>query len=50
VKKRGSSIDPERLRRDLLRGGHGGAEATLVVTKVAGAATAILVKPVGHFP
>lgn len=46
VKKRGSTIDPERLRRDLLRGGHGTATATLVVTKVAGAATALLVAPV----
>lgn len=45
VKKRGSTVDPERLRRDLLRGGHGENEATVVVTKVAGGATALLVKP-----
>ncbi len=45
VKKRGSAIDPERLRKDLLRGGHGNAAATVVVTRVAGVATALLVTP-----
>jgi hypothetical protein len=48
VKKRGSGVDPERLRRDLLGArGHGDAEATLVVTRVAGRHTALLVRPVG---
>lgn len=50
VKKRGSSIVPEQLRRELLRGskGHrnGGAEATVVVTRVSGAPTALVVRPV----
>jgi hypothetical protein len=45
VKKRGADVDPERLRRDLLRGATGSAPATLVITRVAGAHTALLVDP-----
>jgi hypothetical protein len=45
VKKRGADIDPERLRRELLRGSSGAAEATLVITRVAAAHTALLVAP-----
>ena len=45
VKKRGADIDPDRLRRDLLRGATGDAEATLVITRVAGAHSALLVTP-----
>ena len=48
VKKRGSAVHPEQLRRDLLRGGHGDEEATVVVTRVAGAATALLVTPLSY--
>lgn len=48
VKKRGSSVHPDQLRRDLLRGGHGDNEATVVVTRVAGAATALLVNPLSY--
>jgi SAM-dependent methyltransferase len=45
VKKRGADIDPERLRRELLRGHRGDAEATLVITRVAAVHTALLVTP-----
>jgi THUMP domain-containing protein len=45
VKKRGSTIEPEALRRELLRGSRGDAEATLIVTRVAGRATALLARP-----
>jgi hypothetical protein len=45
VKKRGADIDPQRLRRELLRGACGQAETTLVITRVAGAHTALLVNP-----
>jgi hypothetical protein len=44
IKKRGSALEPERLRRDLrLSGPH---EATLILTRVADAPTALLVDPV----
>jgi hypothetical protein len=44
VKKRGSAIEPEQLRRQLRL--HGEAEATVVLTRVAGAPTVLLVEPV----
>lgn len=45
VKKRGTAVEPEDLRRRLdLRGP---AEATLVLTRVAGTQTAIVVEPLG---
>lgn len=40
VKKRGSAVEPEQLRRDLRLSGE--AEATVVLTRVAGAPTALL--------
>jgi hypothetical protein len=44
IKKRGSALEPERLRHDLrLSGPH---EATLILTRVAEAPTALLVDPV----
>lgn len=44
VKKRGSAIEPESLRRQLrLRGDE---QATIVLTRVAGAPTVLLVDPV----
>lgn len=45
VKKRGLPLEPDRLRRDLLGARRGGAEATLIVTRVAGRATALLAQP-----
>uniref|UniRef100_UPI0017E375AF THUMP-like domain-containing protein n=1 Tax=Sporichthya sp. TaxID=65475 RepID=UPI0017E375AF len=48
VKKRGSSIVPEQLRRELLRGSKGSAEATVVITRVSGAPTALVVRPVSR--
>jgi SAM-dependent methyltransferase len=42
--KRGSGVDVERLRRDLRLAG--GGSATVVLTRVAGAATALLCQPV----
>lgn len=45
IKKRGTAVEPEALRRQLdLRGSE---EATLVLTRVAGAQTALVVDPVG---
>ncbi|MEU5989719.1 class I SAM-dependent methyltransferase [Spirillospora sp. NPDC047418] len=50
VKKRGSAVDVDRLRRDLgfggRRAGRGGAELTLVVTRVGRDPVALLVRPV----
>lgn len=50
VKKRGSAVDPDRLRRDLGFGGRGsgrgGAELTLVATRVGRAPVALLARPV----
>ncbi|GAA2162255.1 THUMP-like domain-containing protein [Actinomadura napierensis] len=50
VKKRGSAVDVDRLRRDLgfggRRGGYGAAEATVVVTRVGQDPVALLVRPV----
>jgi hypothetical protein len=44
IKKRGSALEPERLRHDLrLAGPH---EATVILTRVADAPTALLVDPV----
>ena len=46
IKKRGVDVVPDELRRRLgLRGGPGQAEATLVLTRVAGKGTALLVRP-----
>ncbi|MGH3750620.1 MAG: THUMP-like domain-containing protein, partial [Micromonosporaceae bacterium] len=43
IKKRGSALEPEKLRRDLkLRGD---AEATVVLTRIAGRPYALLVDP-----
>jgi SAM-dependent methyltransferase len=44
IRKRGSALDPDRLRRDLRLRGDG--EATLVLTRVAGTPTALLCHPV----
>lgn len=46
VKKRGSGVVPEQLRRELLRGARGSAEATLVVTRHEGSHIALVVRPV----
>lgn len=43
VKKRGSAVDPDGLRRAMRLAGP--AEATVVLTRVAGAPTALLVRP-----
>ncbi|HYN95359.1 MAG TPA: SAM-dependent methyltransferase, partial [Pilimelia sp.] len=43
--KRGSALEPERLRRDLRLAGP--AAATLVLTRVAGAPTALVCEPAG---
>jgi hypothetical protein len=45
VKKRGSALDPDELRRSLRLSGAG--TATVVLTRVAGAPVALLVDPVG---
>lgn len=44
IKKRGSPLDPDQLRRQLRLAGD--AELTLVLTRVAGAPTALLCQPV----
>jgi hypothetical protein len=44
IKKRGSPLDPDQLRRQLRLSGD--AEMTLVLTRVAGAPTALLCQPV----
>ncbi|WP_028984792.1 THUMP-like domain-containing protein [Sporichthya polymorpha] len=46
VKKRGVDVLPEQLRRDLLRGARGSAEATVVVTRHGRGRIALLVRPV----
>ncbi|MFC0526390.1 THUMP-like domain-containing protein [Phytohabitans kaempferiae] len=45
ILKRGSALEPERLRRDLRLAGP--SAATLVLTRVAGAPTALLCQPLG---
>lgn len=46
VKKRGTAVTPEQLRRDLgLRNTPGSAEATLVLTRVAGRQSVLVVEP-----
>ncbi|WP_301175473.1 class I SAM-dependent methyltransferase [Actinomadura geliboluensis] len=54
VKKRGSAVDVDRLRRDLgfagRRPGHGAAEATLVVTRVGRDPVALLARPAAPAP
>ncbi len=44
ITKRGSAVEPERLRRDLRLSGP--EEATVVLTRVAGAPTVLLARPV----
>jgi SAM-dependent methyltransferase len=44
IMKRGSALEPERLRRELRL--HGPTEATVILTRVADAPTALLVNPV----
>jgi SAM-dependent methyltransferase len=44
IKKRGSALEPERLRRDLRLSGP--AEATVILTRIADAPTALLAAPV----
>ncbi|MGQ0631043.1 MAG: THUMP-like domain-containing protein [Sporichthyaceae bacterium] len=46
VKKRGSAIEPEQLRRQLLQGRQGPVATTLFVTRRAGEAVALLAQPV----
>jgi hypothetical protein len=46
VKKRGTAVDPEDLRRRLRLDG-GGEEAVVVLTRVAGAQTALICRRVG---
>lgn len=48
IKKRGSAVDIERLRKDLRLGGP--AEATIVLTRVGSAPTALLCRPVQRHP
>jgi SAM-dependent methyltransferase len=43
IKKRGSAIEPETLRRQLRL--HGSAAATIVVTRIAGAPSVLVVEP-----
>jgi SAM-dependent methyltransferase len=45
IKKRGSALEPSQLRRDLRLAGPD--EATIVLTRVAGAPTVLLCRPVG---
>ena len=49
ILKRGSALEPEKLRRDLRLSGD--AAASLVLTRVAGAPTVLVGQPVaaGHF-
>ena len=49
IKKRGVDVVPEQLRTRLAQGGalSGSGEATVVLTRVAGAGTALLVRPLG---
>jgi SAM-dependent methyltransferase len=46
IKKRGLAIVPDQLRGELLAGATGDAAATIVLTRVAGKATTLLVRPV----
>ncbi len=46
IKKRGTAVEPEGLRRQLRLSG--AAEATVVLTRVAGQQMAIMVEPLGH--
>jgi hypothetical protein len=45
VKKRGSAVDPAEFRRSMRLSGTG--TATIVLTRITGAPTALLVDPVG---
>lgn len=47
IKKRGTAVEPDQLRRQLrLDTSHGSAEATIVLTRVAGRQSVIAVRPV----
>jgi hypothetical protein len=46
VKKRGSAVEPEELRRKVLPKGHGHRSATVFLTRVAGAPTMLVGRPV----
>jgi hypothetical protein len=46
IRKRGSALDVERLRRDLRLSGDG--SGVLVLTRVAGAPAALLCRPAGR--
>jgi hypothetical protein len=46
IKKRGLAIVPDQLRGELLAGATGDAAATIVLTRVAGKAITLLVRPV----
>lgn len=50
VKKRGVPTDPERFRAELRLKGRGAAEETLVLTRVAGAPAALVVRPLAEAP
>lgn len=52
ILKRGSALEPARLRRDLRLGSGpaGGGSASLVLTRVAGAPTALLAQPISFVP
>ncbi|NUO40675.1 MAG: SAM-dependent methyltransferase, partial [Streptomyces sp.] len=45
VKKRGSAVEPEELRRKALPKSNGKAEATVFLTRVAGAPTMLIGAP-----
>ncbi len=48
IKKRGTAVEPEQLRRQLrLDTNAGSAEATIVLTRVAGRQSVLVVRPVG---
>jgi hypothetical protein len=43
IKKRGSALEPDQLRRDLRL--HGNGELTVILTRVSGAPTVLLCSP-----
>jgi hypothetical protein len=45
VKKRGSAVEPEELRRKVLPKAHGSESVTVFLTRVAGAPTMLLGRP-----
>ncbi|MEU5076760.1 THUMP-like domain-containing protein [Streptomyces asoensis] len=48
VKKRGSAVEPEELRKKVLPKGHGPHSATVFLTRVAGAPTMLVGAPAGQ--